>query len=150
MAWLPLVILMPACGPDLSKVGQDKASDPVTIKALSTLTDRKWRLERFQAGDGTTLASTDTLIYTVRFAPEGRYVVRFDCNQGTGTWKSPRPNALQFEEFILTSALCKEPGLHDRLVRDWSLIRSFRVDGDHLLLSLDADAGVYEFREEPR
>jgi para-nitrobenzyl esterase len=39
--------------------------------------------------------------------------------------------------------------LHDRIVKHWSLIRSFVIRDGHLFLSLMADGGIYEFEPIP-
>jgi len=45
----------------------------------------------------------------------------------------------------MTRAMCANPSLHDRLVKQWPYIRSYLMKDDHLYLSLMADGGVYEF-----
>jgi len=41
--------------------------------------------------------------------------------------------------------MCPPGSLHDRIVRDWSFVRSYVLQGGRLFLSLMADAGIYEF-----
>ena len=49
----------------------------------------------------------------------------------------------------LTRAACPPASLHDRLVRDFPLIRSYVMKDGHLFLALMADGGTYQFEPIP-
>jgi heat shock protein HslJ len=83
--------------------------------------------------------------YTVAFAADGSFTVRFDCNRGRGSWKSSEKNHVEFGPLALTRAACPRGSLHDRMVKQWPFIRSYVLKGGHLFLSLMADGGIYEF-----
>lgn len=104
-----------------------------------------WQLVRFQGGDDTVLIPDDKARYTVAFAADGGMNVRFDCNRGRGSWKSAGANQIEFGPLALTRAACPPGSLHDRLVRQWSYVRSYLIRDGHLFLSLMADGGTYEF-----
>jgi para-nitrobenzyl esterase len=93
--------------------------------APASLRGTSWQLVKFQGGDGTVN-------------------VRFDCNQGRGTWTSPGSQQLQFGPLALTRAACPGP-LYDRIVMQWTFVRSYVFERGHLFLSLMADGGTYEF-----
>ncbi|MGE5644537.1 MAG: MliC family protein [Acidobacteriota bacterium] len=117
-------------------------------RAQTDLTGTSWRLVKFQGGDGTTVTPNNPANYTVAFNPGGRVSVRIDCNRGTGTWKSEAPNQLQLGPLALTRAACLPGSMHDRIARDWGLIRSYTIKDGHLFLSLVADGGTYEYEPE--
>jgi para-nitrobenzyl esterase len=104
-----------------------------------------WRLVKFQGGDGTALAPDDRSKYTVAFGADGRLSVRFDCNRGSGAWRSPGPRQLAFGPMAMTRAMCPPGSLHDRMVKHWPYVRSYVIKEGRLFLSLMADGGTYEF-----
>jgi len=108
-----------------------------------------WQLVKFQGGDGTVLTPDDKGRYTVAFANDGNVSVRFDCNRGRGAWILNGPNQLRFGPLALTRAMCPPGSLHDHLVRQWPIVRSYTVTGGHLYLSLMTDGGSYEFEPMP-
>ncbi|MBD0301297.1 MAG: META domain-containing protein, partial [Tolypothrix sp. T3-bin4] len=99
----------------------------------------------FQSSDDKTLIPYDKTKYTITFNAEGGVNVRFDCNRGRGTWKSPEPNQLQFGPLALTRVKCPPESLYDRIAKDWAFVRSYTIKDGHLFLSLMADGGIYEF-----
>jgi para-nitrobenzyl esterase len=114
------------------------------ISALPSLAGTAWRLVKFQGGDETILRPADRAKYTLELGVDGAVSARIDCNRGHGTWTSPAPSQLTLGPLALTRAQCPPGSLHDRLVRDWSLVRSYMIQDGHLFLSLFADAGIYE------
>jgi heat shock protein HslJ len=108
------------------------------------LVGTSWQLVQFQGGDGKTLVPADRSRYTVAFDKQS-VNLQVDCNRGHGTWKSVRPNQLEFGPLALTRAMCPAAELNARIPQDWGAVRSYvRKDG-HLFLSLMADGGTYEF-----
>ena len=112
--------------------------------APASLRGTSWQLVKFQGGDGPVLVLQDRTKFTVAFATDGNVNVRFDCNQGRGTWTSPGPQQLQFGPLALTRAACPGP-LYDRIVMQWTFVRSYVFERGRLFLSLMADGGTYEF-----
>ena len=104
-----------------------------------------WQLVKFQGSDDRTLTPDDKTRYTIQFNTDGSLSARIDCNRGMGTWKSSGPNQLQLDPMALTRAMCPPGSLHDRIVKDWSFVRSFIIRDGHLFLLLMADGGIYEF-----
>jgi heat shock protein HslJ len=113
--------------------------------AATNLAGTSWELVRFQGGDEKILAPDEKSKYTIAFDHGGNISARIDCNRGRGTWKSPGPNQIEFGPLALTRAMCPPAPLNDRIVRDWAHVRSFIIKDGHLLLSLMADSGTYEF-----
>ncbi len=109
------------------------------------LSGTSWQLVQFQGSDDTTLTPDDPSKYTVTFETDGQVSLQVDCNRGRGSWTSSEPNQLQLSELALTRAMCPPGSLHDRIVQDWTAVRSYVLEEGHLFLSLMADGGIYEF-----
>ncbi|MDX2240089.1 MAG: carboxylesterase family protein [Leptolyngbyaceae cyanobacterium bins.302] len=129
----------------LDLVEKVAASQTATTNTTSDLAGTSWQLVKFQSSDGTILKPDDKSKYTIAFNTDGSVNVRFDCNRGRGTWKSPEPSLLEFGPLALTRALCPPNPINNRIARDWGFVRSYRVKGDRLFLALMADGGIYEF-----
>jgi para-nitrobenzyl esterase len=117
--------------------------------AAASLEGSSWRLVQIQMGDGATRAAIERSRYTVGFGDNGVLNVRFDCNRGSGSWKSSGPNNVEFGPLALTRAMCPMGSLHDELVRQWSYVRSYVIKDGRLYLSLMADGGTIEFEPSP-
>jgi heat shock protein HslJ len=113
--------------------------------AAPNLGGTSWRLVRFQGSDDKTLTPDDPAKYTIEFNTDGSLTARIDCNRGRGTWQSSGSSQLQLGPLALTRAMCPPGSLHDRIVKDWSFVRSYVIKDGHLFLSLMADGGIYEF-----
>jgi heat shock protein HslJ len=111
----------------------------------SSLEGTRWQLVQFQGSDDTTRKPDDKSKYTIEFGAGGRLTVRFDCNQGRGTWKSSGPNQMAFGPLATTRAACPPGSLHDQMAKQWGTIRSYVIRDGHLFLALMADGGIYEF-----
>jgi para-nitrobenzyl esterase len=131
---LSIALLLAGCG----------GAAPPPAASTPSLAGTAWRLVKFQGGDGTVLSPDDRAKYTLEFGADGAVTARIDCNRGRGTWASPGPGQLTLGPLALTRAMCPPGSLHDRIVRDWSFVRSYVLQGGHLFLSLMADAGIYE------
>ena len=114
------------------------------------LVGTSWQLVQFQGGDGTVRTPDDKSKYTLSFADDEVFNVRFDCNRGRGGWKSPGPKQLEFGAMAMTRAQCPPESMHDQLVKHWPYVRSYLIKGGRLYLSLMADGGVYEFEPRPK
>jgi para-nitrobenzyl esterase len=119
-----------------------------TSLVASELGGTAWQLVKFE-GDDTTLTPDDKAKYTLAFETDGRVSVRLDCNRGRGTWQSSGPKQLAFGPLALTRAMCPPGSLHDRIIKDWTFVRSYTIKDDHLFLALMADSGIYEFEPMP-
>jgi para-nitrobenzyl esterase len=130
------IVLLVACG-----TSKQQPSDA----ANESLVGSSWHLVQFVGGDDTKVSPDDKSKYTLTFVSDSEVAVRFDCNRGRATWKSAEPSLIEFGPLAMTRAMCANPSLHDRLVKQWPYIRSYVMKDDHLFLSLMADGGVYEF-----
>jgi para-nitrobenzyl esterase len=109
------------------------------------LAGTSWQLVRFQPSEGAGFAPAQPDKYTIAFESQSAASVRFDCNWARGTWKSAEPNQIEFDALALTRVSCAPESHHDAIVERWSSIRSYQVRDGHLFLSMQEDAGVFEF-----
>jgi heat shock protein HslJ len=114
-------------------------------QAAAGLEGTSWRLVRFEAGDEAVLTPDDPSKYTLEFRPEGKLSARIDCNRGTATWKSEGPDQLELGPIELTRMACPPSPMSDRVLKDWSSVRSYVRRNGRLVVSLMADGGIYEF-----
>jgi para-nitrobenzyl esterase len=130
----------------LAGCGAATAQPPSAVAAAAppSLAGTAWRLVRFQGGEDTIVRPDDPAKYTLEFGADGTVTARIDCNRGRGSWTSPEPGQLSLGPLALTRAMCPPGSLHDRIVRDWSFVRTYVIQDGHLFLSLFADAGIYE------
>lgn len=104
-----------------------------------------WQLVRFQGGDGRVETPIDRSQYELVFKADGSVFARIDCNRGSGTWKSPGGNQIEFGPMATTRAMCPPGWLQDHVAKQLANIRSYQIKDGHLFLSLMADGGTYEF-----
>lgn len=145
-----------ACAPAAQNPPQGSATPPgpqtqpaSAGAARTSLAGTAWQLVKFQGSDDKTLTPDDRSKYTVAFGTDGAVSARFDSNRGRGKWTSPDGVQLELGPLELTRAMCPQGSLHDRLVKDWSYVRSYVIKDGHLFLSLMADGGIYEFEPIP-
>jgi uncharacterized lipoprotein YbaY len=141
---LTLHPITPTPKTDPTAPAEPAKSQPPKASAASPLQGTTWQLVQFQGPDGSVVAPDDRTKYTIEFSDGGQVSVRLDCNRGRGSWKSAGPNQLQFGPLALTRANCPQGSLHNRMVNDWALARSFAIKDDHLFLALSV-GGIYEF-----
>jgi heat shock protein HslJ len=105
-----------------------------------------WQLVKFVDSNGQSVAPDNKANYTLAFDAQGQVSVRFDCNSGTAKWGTASKGEIHFEPLALTQAACPKGSLHDRLVKDWPLIRSYTQQNGQLYLALAAEGGSYHFQ----
>jgi heat shock protein HslJ len=125
--------------------GAAEGQAPVTA-AQAALAAHPWQLVGFRGSDGQIFNPDDRSKYTLTFDQSGGVTVRVDCNQGHGSWTSARPGELRFEALAMTQTACPPGSLHDRIVSQWTSVRSYVVRRNgNLALSLAPNGGIFEF-----
>ena len=132
-------------------LGASCASPTPTASSVASagLEGSSWRLVQISMSDGVTRPAIERSRYTLGFGANGVLNVRFDCNRGSGSWKSSGPGNVEFGPLALTRAMCPVGSLHDELVRQWPYVRSYVVKDGRLYLALMADGGTIEFEPAP-
>jgi para-nitrobenzyl esterase len=121
------------------------AQAPVVTAAQAELAAHPWQLVGFRGNDGRIFTPDDRTKYTLTFEPAGGVAVRLDCNRGRGRWTSPHRGKLRFSEMAMTKASCAPGSLADRIVAQWTAVRSYAVRHGNLILSLVGHGGTFEF-----
>jgi len=104
-----------------------------------------WQLVKFVDSNGQSVTPDNRANYTLTFDAQGQVSVRFDCNSGSGKWATASKGEIHFGPLALTQAACPAASLHNRLVKDWPLIRSYTQQNGNLYLALAAEGGSYHF-----
>jgi heat shock protein HslJ len=119
-----------------------------------TLGGSAWVMVNFQSSDDAigTVAPPHPERYEFQFEPDGRLILRLDCNRAIGSWRvasaSGAGGSLELRGGAMTRAMCGEGAMDAQIARDLNRVRSFTLRGDRLYLGLEADAGVYELRRK--
>jgi len=151
-AILPLMfVALAGCAANTPLDPQPPAPQPTPARdgEAAKLEGTSWRLIQISMSDGVTRPAIERSRYTIGFGASGVLHVRFDCNRGSGSWKSSGANNLEFGPLSLTRAMCAPGSLHDQLVRQWPNVRSYVLKDGRLFLSLMADGGTIEFEPAP-
>jgi len=126
-------------------VGAWIASAQTQPQNAPNLGGTSWQLVGVRGNGGKTLSPEERAKYAIEFGTDGRVTARIDCNQGRSIWTSSGPSRLVLGPLALTHAQCPPGSLHDRMVKDWNLVRSYEIKDSHLFLSLMTKGGIYEF-----
>lgn len=128
-------------------------TSPSLESSAAALAGTQWELVAIQSMNDTqgTTRIDSPEHFTVSFGADGRASFRFDCNRGTGSWKSApsgdgTTGKLLFGPMATTRAMCPPPHLDERVVRDLAYVRSYMRKDGKLYMSLMADGGIYEWR----
>lgn len=121
------------------------AAPAPAVAAPGSLSGTAWRVVRFEGGDGAVLTPSDPDLFTLTFGADGQAAIRADCNRGTGTWTASGSSGLTFGPVASTLALCAQPSIGDRYLRDFEYMRSYVLRDGKLHISLMADGGIWEF-----
>lgn len=134
--------------PGAALLAQDSPNNP--------LAGTEWRLVDFQSMDDTigTVRPDDPSLYTMRLGEDGAVSMRLNCNRANGTWTAEPgtggdSGGFEFENLTATQALCPQPSMDERIVRDAEYVRSYLLRDGRLHLSLMADAGIYAWEPLP-
>lgn len=150
-----LLVLAAACAKPAEKPPEpagtaSTAPEPTpTAAPPSALAGTSWRVVRFVGGDEKVLTPSDPNLFTLTFGSDGQAAVRIDCNSGTGTWTATGTSGLRFGPIASTLALCAQPSIGDRYLRDFEYMRSYILRDGKLYISLMADGGIWEFEPMP-
>jgi heat shock protein HslJ len=82
--------------------------------------------------------------YTLELAPNGRLMVRADCNRGTGTYRIGA-GTIAFGPIATTRMACLPGSLDARYLRDLQRAATFFVEGGSLFIELPVDSGTLRF-----
>jgi heat shock protein HslJ len=118
-------------------------SPPMRERNPNAIMGAQWRWERMVT-PVEELVVPDPSQYTIELAPNGRVLVRADCNRGTGTYQIAE-GKLSFGPIATTRMACPPGSLDARYFRDLQRASSFFVEDGKLYLELPVDSGTLRF-----
>jgi len=131
------------------------AQEPSGALADSRLGGTGWRLLGFQSMDDAigTVRSADPSLYTMRLNNDGTVTMRLNCNRATGTWNAEpagdgTTGRFRFGPLAMTRAMCPPPSMDENIAAQAEYMRSYLLKDGKLYLSLQADAGIYEWERD--
>lgn len=114
-----------------------------------------WQLVRIQSAvdkDGS-FTPPDPSRYTLDFLNDETFAMRLDCNRGRGLWSASASSAtegsLTLGQAAMTRAACPPGAMDSRIAADTGRVRSYRLAGDMLTVTLEAESGVYTWKQLP-
>lgn len=116
------------------------ATAPAVPDDAPDLTGTRWMWARFEGGDGGVVEVANSENYLLDFGADGRAAVKADCNTGSGPFAQDGFE-LDMGPFITTLMACPPESLGSDFMRYLDAVSAFAIDGDNLVLSLEADAG---------
>jgi heat shock protein HslJ len=115
----------------------------VRVRAPGPVIDRVWHW----TGTVTPTETIDSSAperYTLELAPNGRLLVRADCNRGTGSYRIGK-GTIALGPIATTRRACPPGSLDARYLADLQRAAAFFVEDGRLHLALPADAGTMRF-----
>jgi heat shock protein HslJ len=117
------------------------SSDAITAEVGGIV----WKWEGFENAAGeTSIVVDDPNKYTLQLLPDGTYQVQADCNLSSGGYTLEGTNLVLLPG-PTTLAECEPGSLFDEYMAGLGQVESFLLDGDKLVLNLQADAGSMLF-----
>lgn len=116
---------------------------PIRDCAPRAVTGKVWQWER-------TITPVETVEspapdrYTLELAPNGRLLVRADCNGGTGTYRVSA-GTIAIGPVATTRVACPPGSLDASYLRDLQRAAAFFVEGGNLFIELPVDSGTMRF-----
>ena len=135
---LLLLLALPACGP--APDGDARSDSPLANGEI-------WRWTSLTGADAFEVEEPGRC--TLEFLSSGRYVLRADCNQGSGTYAASG-NKLTMGPGPLTMVACEPGSLGDRYAALLAQASGFVLEGDRLVLELGEGAGSMTFEAMKR
>ncbi|SDI42128.1 META domain-containing protein [Propionivibrio dicarboxylicus] len=120
--------------------------------AVSPLRGSAWQLLAIRPAGGAREGAAVVApgAFTLAFGAKGDALFRIDCNRGRSRWKvgassAPSAGTIEFGPIATTRMACPPGSPDQRVMRDLSFVRAYRLEDGKLLLSLANDGDVYEW-----
>ena len=139
--------LLAACGsaprptvPPPTSIPEPTAA-PAPQTDVANITDILWKWEAFQDSAGQNdISVPNPDDYTLTFLPGGELSIKADCNTVGGSYTA-QGASLAIELGAATMAYCGDDSLDQQYLSLLGQVSAFVLDGDRLMLNLQADAG---------
>lgn len=116
---------------------------PARVRSPEAITGKAWQW----AGTVTPTGTIDPPAperYTLELAPNGRLLVRADCNRGTGRYRIGA-GTIALGPIATTRMACPPGSLDATYLADLQRATAFFVERGHLHLALPAESGTMRF-----
>jgi heat shock protein HslJ len=138
---LALALVLGLC---LAGCAVDPGGGAPRVRRPDAATSRVWEWERTVAPSAT-LESPAPQRYTLELSPNGRLLVRADCNRGTGPYRIGE-GTIALGPIATTRMACPPGSLDGPYLRDLQRASGFLVEGEHLFLELPEGSGTMRFK----
>ena len=102
-----------------------------------------WRWQESNAPMGKTTVDKPEN-YQLEFMADGKLSVKADCNGGGGSYTT-EGDSISFVRIFTTKIFCGEKSLDNRFLRNLESARTYRIEGNNLLIDLAGDGGTMKF-----
>ena len=119
-----------------SGIVENQASD-------AALKNTVWRWQSSESATGKTTVNKPEN-YQLEFMANGKIGVKADCNTGGGSYTT-EDNNISFVRIFTTKMFCGEKSLDSRFIQGLESARSFRVEGNNLLIGGEGENGTMKF-----
>ncbi len=107
------------------------------------LKNTMWRWESAENSQGKTTVDKPEN-YQLEFKTDGKLYLKADCNGGGGSYKTDG-GKIEFSRVFTTKIFCGEKSLDNRFLQGLERARTFRIEGNALLLEGAGDNGTMRF-----
>lgn len=107
------------------------------------LKNTMWRWESAENSQGKTTVDKPEN-YQLEFKSDGKLYLKADCNGGGGSYKADG-GKIEFSRVFTTKIFCGEKSLDNRFLQGLERARTFRIEGNALLLEGAGDNGTMRF-----
>ena len=128
--WLCALLVAACGGGGASKPGLPPVTPimlPPPMAAQPDLVGGAWHWQ------GAPAAPRDA--YTIELAPDGRLIVRADCNRGAGRYVIDAGDRLTLSGIVTTKMACPAGSLDTAFLRQLGEVQSYRFEGEALHLA---------------
>lgn len=126
-----------------SKIDTSAGNGSQTGNAAEALKNTAWRWESSDSATGKMTVDKPEN-YRIEFKPDGKIFLKADCNGGGGSYTTEENN-ISFARIFTTKIFCGEKSLDNRFLRGLEAARSFRVEGDTLLIGSEGENATMRF-----
>ncbi len=102
-----------------------------------------WRWQSSESAMGKTTVDKPEN-YQIEFMADGKIGVKADCNGGGGSYTTTGAN-ISFARIFTTKMFCGEKSLDNRFLQGFESARTYRIEGNNLLIEGADDNGTMKF-----
>ncbi|MDQ3748794.1 MAG: META domain-containing protein [Acidobacteriota bacterium] len=125
------------------KISAGESTENQSSGNALTLNNTVWRWQSSESATGKITVDKPEN-YQLEFMANGKIRVKADCNTGGGSYMT-EDNNISFVRIFTTKMFCGEKSLDSRFMQGLESARSFRVEGNNLLIGGEGENGTMKF-----